>query len=593
MDFSAIDSAAQPGGNPETNCPATLTTANGNQNLREDSQSELKNGPPEATTSTSLAGPSHLAACLRASFSLDILRTLEDAKRKSLIPSLKDLSPEGKLVLGLAGVILLLSIAVLIRWTVIGEEAVGLKPLGSTQTITGPSGAERAPQEPAQGIPTGVPNWTTSRKFFEASGPTVPGISNHSSSELPAPAGGLLPAPNLPQGEATSAPRDKESAALGVPEPSDAKVAALPASAQPIGAGGHNSSLATGSGLRPSQPPAESRGSTEPSLAEEVPPNPFDQLRNSMNVPEANVPRLEGLTSRHEVVHPAGVSPVWNEPTFVSPGVPAFSPIPGSEVSRAGGTNPASAEGIPETGANVPPPLSRTGPPPQNPPSEAGGGVGTAGFPKPGELSALVQESGVRNENSAQAREPQAGKAEPTPTSEDLPPGSSSNKDNSTAAPSMKPETTGEKALTTQTWMTAPAGEKRLTSDLAADSHPANTTHSTPGSPTVDQSVRITAKVEEPLSGEVPHPPFAGRPEHATVEAPASPTVFTARGGESIFDVARIYLGNPARWIEIVELNRKDFPNIESLESLPPGKVLRLPANATRTMERPEEAPTF
>jgi len=587
MDFSAKDSVAQPGGKPETNCPEAVTTANGNQDLREDSHSELKNGPPEASTSTSLAGPSHLAACLRASFSLDILRTLQDAKRKSFLPNLKDLSPEGKLVLGLAGVILLLSIAVLIRWTVIGEEAVGRKPLGSTQAITGPSGGERAPQGPAQGTPTGLPNWTTSGSFFEASGPTAPGTSNHSSSELRAPAGGFLSAAPLPPGEASSAPRDKESAALGMLEPTGSEVAASQASAQPNEAGGHNSTLAIGSALWPALPPVESRGSADRSLAEEVPPNPFDQLRSSTPVPEGNELRPGGLAPGHREVHPAGVFPAYSESSSLSPGFPAFSSIPGSEGPKPDGTNSASAEGLSEAGASTLAPLNRIGPPLQNPPSEALGSLGIGGFPQAGQLSSLVQEPGVRSEDSPQAREAQAGKAEPIPAAEGSPP-SNFNKNSTTTAPNGKPETVGENPLTTQTWIAAPGAEERLSSELAADPRLASSARGTLGSPTVEQSVTITAKVEENLSGEAPPLPFAARPTHARMADPASSTVFTARGGESIFDVARIYLGNPARWIEIVELNRKDFPNIESLESLPPGKVLRLPANATRTLDRPE-----
>ncbi len=587
MDFSAKDSVAQPGGKPETNCPEPVTTANGNQDLREDSPSELKNGPPEATTRTLLGSPRQLAAYLRASLSLDILRSLQDAKRKSFIPNLKNLSPEGKLVLGLAGVLLLLSIAVLIRWTVIGEEPVELRPLRTTQTITGPSGGESPAQGLARGTPTAVPNWTTSGMFFETPGSPASGISNRASSELLAPTGGFLPARDLPQGEATSAPGDKESAALGMPEPTGSEVAALQASAQPNGAGGQNPSLATGSGLWPSQPHAAGRVSAEPSPGEKVSPNTSDHLSDLLNFAEGNQSRPDGLPLEHKVAHSALSSAVSNEPSLVPPGSPPVSAIPGSEGSTAGATNPALAEGFPNTGPNLLPFLNRTGPPTQNPTSETGGGLQTAGFRQPGELSALVQESGIRNEQSAQAREPQAGEVGPLPAAEGFPP-SNFNKDNTTTAPNGKPETTGENPSSTQTWVAAPGGEKRTSSELAADPPLANTARGTLASPPVEQSVRITAKVEENLSEEAADLPFAGRPGHATMADPASSRVFTARGGESIFDVARIYLGNPARWVEIVELNRKDFPNIESLESLPAGKVLRLPGNATRTLERPE-----
>jgi hypothetical protein len=46
---------------------------------------------------------------------------------------------------------------------------------------------------------------------------------------------------------------------------------------------------------------------------------------------------------------------------------------------------------------------------------------------------------------------------------------------------------------------------------------------------------------------------------------------------DTLSQIARQYLGRPTRWTEILDLNRHQLPNAESLK---PGMVLRMPADA-------------
>lgn len=74
------------------------------------------------------------------------------------------------------------------------------------------------------------------------------------------------------------------------------------------------------------------------------------------------------------------------------------------------------------------------------------------------------------------------------------------------------------------------------------------------------------------LSGRVPR----RRPTPAPLP-PAAPAalVHQVRVGENLSDLAQLYLGDAARWPELLQLNRELIPNPNDL---PPGLVLRLPA---------------
>jgi nucleoid-associated protein YgaU len=55
---------------------------------------------------------------------------------------------------------------------------------------------------------------------------------------------------------------------------------------------------------------------------------------------------------------------------------------------------------------------------------------------------------------------------------------------------------------------------------------------------------------------------------------------YQTKGGESVFELATRFLGNPSRWFQIVELNEEYLTDVHLLEALPPGLVLKIPAPA-------------
>lgn len=95
--------------------------------------------------------------------------------------------------------------------------------------------------------------------------------------------------------------------------------------------------------------------------------------------------------------------------------------------------------------------------------------------------------------------------------------------------------------------------------------------------------------VSSPLASE-PKPNREGPTSvvgHASARLPQDTTsparnimTYQTKGGESVFELATRFLGNPSRWFQIVELNEEYLTDVHLLEALPPGLVLKIPAPA-------------
>jgi LysM repeat protein len=66
-------------------------------------------------------------------------------------------------------------------------------------------------------------------------------------------------------------------------------------------------------------------------------------------------------------------------------------------------------------------------------------------------------------------------------------------------------------------------------------------------------------------------------PAAAGAQDPAPPATHTVRAGDTLWELAGRYLGNPYRWQEIYRLNESAIPDPGRLQ---PGQVLRLPSGA-------------
>ncbi len=105
--------------------------------------------------------------------------------------------------------------------------------------------------------------------------------------------------------------------------------------------------------------------------------------------------------------------------------------------------------------------------------------------------------------------------------------------------------------------------------------------------PTTEDTVKTTLEVSTDTPPEViiPPPPgqenAGGSPNQTDATAPGKMTKYVVQPGDSLWDIATRFLGDGARYFEIVEKNRHRYPSLTSNPSLiHPGWELDLPEDA-------------
>jgi len=594
MNFSVVNSREPSSENLSINRLETLTSpGESTQHPRESCQTDERRTQLDCGASPPLPAPNDEAADMRASLSLDILQKLHQADNRPFLPDLRKLSPEAKLVVGLGGVILFLSIAVLVRWAAVEELPADGIPLVRSQTGNGASPQEPVLDASKHGTATAVPNWSTTAPAFELKASTGLGGSTGSSDEFVVRAG-------VRTSRATASPGLESS---GSTENLPSEVAAplirnpaLPGPHANVSTGGKEDLRSAAPVQTAEMPKGELLSTSESSVGNSVTSSSFSQPPTQSNL---SVRSLLGWDGPFGDDHPPEVPPasaLTQGPTpgsFTTPG-PAATETQGP----SGKLDPPALEGgRPITAGTVRHPGDRSlsgepvPPDPEFTLKLPDWGLPRGANPARSPADSMMEETSPAiqalssTQVGAQATENSEHKITSPPAGSGEPIGREG---------TMKWQQGMEVAIGTYSDGRQPHQPPLLGENSngrsPGDSDPGLPNGAGYSSPSEAES-RATFGIAGPKStqlGDTSHSPTPTEAADFSTSAPASLPVFTAEGGESIFDVARVYLANPARWVEILELNPQEFPTIQTLESLPPGKVLRLPGAGGMTLDRPK-----